>query len=225
MNSSSSTIELLYNQIPSEVCRRSGKVFYSGRAAFEAQASLYVLGLNPGGDPSEHEDETVESHTAAVLHKFEADWSAYRDESWKDAAPGTSGLQPRVLHMCTALDLNPGIIPCSNLVFVRSRRERSMGPEMKSLAEQCWPFHLLVIEQLRPRAIVCFGKTAGRYVCNRLNATTLCAEFIERNNRRWRSHVFASSTGLKVVVVAHPSVADWCAPATDPTSLVLGALK
>jgi uracil DNA glycosylase superfamily protein len=225
MNSSSSTIELLCDRIPDQVRLRSGKVFYSGRAAFEVQGSLYVLGVNPGGDPLELEAETVEHHTASVLHKFGADWSAYRDESWKGAAPGTSGMQPRVLHMFAALGLDPCLVPCSNLVFVRSRRESHMSQEMKSLLDLCWPFHSLAIEQLRPRAIVCFGKTAGRYVCSKLGATVPCAEFIERNNRRWRSHVFVSSTGLKVVVATHPSIADWCAPATDPMPLVREALE
>jgi len=224
MNSSSSTIELLYNSIPSDVCQRLGKAFYSGCAAFEGQASLYVLGLNPGGDPSEHKAETVESHTAAVLHN-RANWSAYRDESWKDAAPGTSGMQPLVLHMFAALKLDPGLVPCSNLIFVRSRRESDIRQEIKSLAELCWAFHLRAIEQLRPRVIVCFGKRAGRYVCSSLEATKPCDQFIERNHRRWRSQVFASSIGLKIVVATHPSIADWCAPATDPTLLIQGALK
>lgn len=34
---------------------RSGKVFYSGRAAFGAPSALYLLGLNPGGSPVQAE--------------------------------------------------------------------------------------------------------------------------------------------------------------------------
>ena len=220
MNSSPSTIELLCNRIPDELRSQSGKVFYSGRAAFEVPASLYVLGMNPGGDPIELEAETVENHTEAVLHKFGTNWSAYRDESWKGAAPGTSGMQPRVLHMFASLGLNPSLVPCSNLVFVRSRREKHMdGQKMKLLLDQCWPFHLLAIERLLPRVIVCFGKTAGEYVCSKLGAITPYAELIESNNRRWRNRVFASRVGPTVVVVTHPSVADWCAPATTQCHL------
>ena len=225
MNSSSFLIDSLYGRVPKGLLSKSGKVFYSGRAAFEAQAPLYVLGLNPGGDPEELKDETVEHHTMAVLGTYAADWSAYRDESWKEADPGTSGMQPRVLHMITTLGLNPGLVPCSNLVFVRSRRERYLKEEMALLLDQCWPFHSLAIEQLRPRVILCFGKTAGQYVCGKLEATTPYAELIEQNNRRWRSQVFASSMGPKIVVATHPSIASWCNPATDPTPLVLEALK
>lgn len=219
-----SLIELLCNRIPDEVRPRSGKVFYSGRAAFEVPASLYILGVNPGGDPLEHQAETVERHTADVLHKFRPDWSAYRDESWKGAAPGYSGMQPRVLHMFATLGLNPGLVPCGNLVFVRSRREKNMGKEMMPLADLCWPFHELAIRELRPRVVVVFGKTAGQYVCSKMGAATPYAEIIENNNRRWRSCAFEGRMGTKIFVATHPSVADWCAPATDPTPLIREAL-
>ena len=46
-------IEKLAERIPPDLLGRSGSVFYSGRAAFSSQASLYILGLNPGGNPKE----------------------------------------------------------------------------------------------------------------------------------------------------------------------------
>jgi len=218
-------IEAFAKHIPSELLTRSGKVFYSGRAAFARPSELYVLGVNPGGDPSNYEAETVGNHTEAVLSQYPDDWSAYRDESWEGAAPGTYGMAPRVTHLFEALGLGAGYVPASNLVFARSRREGDMGSELSSLADLCWPFHALVIERLHPRAILCFGKTAGRYVRKKLCANALSAEFVETNNRRWRSQTFSSGDGPKVIVVTHPSIADWSAPDTDPTQLVREALK
>jgi hypothetical protein len=215
----------LIGQIPRDILSRSGKIFYSGSVAFTAPAPLYVLGLNPGGDPREHEAETIESHADAVWEKLPADWSAYRDESWKGASAGSHGMQPRVLHLFAGLGLSPGHVPCSNLVFVRSRREGNLKQEMQNLADLCWPFHALAIQQLRPSAILCFGKTAGQYVCGKVGAKEPCGEFVEGNNRRWRSRAYASTTGLKVVVATHPSVANWCTPTADPTPLVRGVLQ
>jgi len=224
MNNPPITIEALTEKIPAELRLQSGKVFYSGRNAFSAPSALYVLGVNPGGDPANNEAETVGNHTAAVLHSHADDWSAYRDESWEGAIPGSYGMAPRVLHLFAALGLSPGRIPCSNLVFVRSRREGDIGHEMSSLADLCWPFHALAIERLEPRAILCFGKTAGNYVRRKVGANTLLREFIETNNRRWRSQAFSNSAGLKVVVATHPSIADWTAASTDPTSIVRESL-
>lgn len=217
-------IETFAARIPAPLLPRSGKVFYAGRMAFSRPSALYVLGVNPGGDPSESEAETVENHTTAVLNSYPEDWSAYRDERWKGAAPGTYGMAPRVLHLFTELGVNPGSVPSSNLVFARSRREGDMGDEMKTLADQCWQFHSLVIDKIRPRAILCLGKTAGQYVRNKVGANTLRAEFVERNNRRWRSELFVNPTGLRVVVATHPSIADWSTPSTDPTPLIREAL-
>jgi uracil-DNA glycosylase len=95
---------------------------------------------------------------------------------------------------------------------------------MRKLADLCWPFHEKVLEQLRPTAILCMGKTAGKYVRNRVNAHTLLAEFVENNNGRWRSQLFGSESGIKVIVATHPSIADWTAAQTDPTELALRAL-
>jgi uracil-DNA glycosylase family 4 len=219
-------IEELTKQIPSELLPRSGKVFYSGRLAFSAPSEIYVLGVNPGGDPTKHEFETVGSHTDAVLHSYPDDWSAYRDESWNaNKAPGSFGMAPRVLHLFSALGFNPGQVPCSNLVFVRSRREEDMKDVMAMLTDRCWPFHQLAIERLRPKVILCFGKTAGKYVRNKVGAHTLYAEFVEANQRRWPSQAFSSRSGVRVVVATHPSIADWTTPSTDPTELIRNMLR
>lgn len=52
------TIEALAEKIPESLLARSGKVFYSGRQAFSKPSPLYVLGVNPGGDPAHYESET-----------------------------------------------------------------------------------------------------------------------------------------------------------------------
>lgn len=47
--------------IKTDILTRSGSVFYSGRSAFSRPASLYLLGLNPGGSPERQAAETVEA--------------------------------------------------------------------------------------------------------------------------------------------------------------------
>jgi uracil-DNA glycosylase len=133
-------------------------------------------------------------------------------------------MAPRVLHLFGRLDLEPGTVPASNLVFVRSRREADIKNIFVARADQCWPFHALAIQQLKPRVIVCMGKRAGNYVRGRLGAHRQIGEFVETNNRRWRSRLFAGASGPRVVVATHPGIADWTAPSTDPSSLISNAL-
>jgi uracil-DNA glycosylase family 4 len=211
--------------IPADLLLQSGKVFYSGRNAFSTVAAMYVLGVNPGGDPTAQADETVGSHTSWVANMAPADWSAYRDEKWKGKPPGSHGMQPRILHMFKTLGVNPGEVPASNLVFVRSRREGDIAEDLESLANHCWPFHKYVIKNLRPKVVLCLGKTAGDYVRSQTGAHERYATFTEQNNRKWQSHAFRSRSGLRVIVATHPSIADWTAPASDPTALVVGALN
>jgi hypothetical protein len=220
------SIEAFATRIPPHLSERSGKVFYSGRDAFRTSGTIYMLGVNPGGAPTNHVQETVSAHTAAVLNDLPDDWSAYRDESWEGAPPGTYGMAPRVLHLLRQLGLKPGSVPASNLVFVRSAREAHIDRKhMAAMADACWPFHEDVIGRLRPRVVLCFGQTAGSYVRRRLGANRLVGHFVEQNARRWRSCAYSGAGDVNVVVASHPSIANWCSPATDISPLVRDAMR
>lgn len=114
--------------IPQALLDRSGSVFYSGRAAFSAPSKLYILGLNPGGDPAAQAAETI-SASRAKFRDGPAFWSAYSDESWGGAEPGKGGMQPRVLHVFGSLGLHPRSVPASNVVFARSSTEAMLQNE------------------------------------------------------------------------------------------------
>lgn len=224
MKTTSAYWSTVIQAIPSELLAGSGKVFYSGKGAFSAKSQLYILGVNPGGDPDLMQNETIRSHTEWVSSRAPEGWSAYRDESWKGKIPGTHGMQPRMLHLLNALSLQPGSVPASNLIFLRSRREGDIVENFKGLADLCWQFHEMIIETLKPKVILCLGKTAGDYVREKTKSDQQYAAFVERNNRRWQSRAYVSANGLKVVVATHPSIADWTVSETDPTPLVQRSL-
>lgn len=204
--------------MPSALLDRSGSVFYSGRSAFGRAGKLYVLGLNPGGSPAGQASETI-GRSIADWRQGPRRWSAYKDESWRGAPPGTWGMQPRILHLFDGLSLDPCAVPASNVLFVRSSDEATL-PDKSELLQQCWPVHRSVIESLDIRTIVCLGGTAGRSVRSLIGADRLVARFVERNGRRWANEAHVGSGGLCVVTLTHPGRADWRNPAADPTPLV-----
>lgn len=211
--------------VPRQPMSRSGAVFYSGRDAFGEPAPAYLLGLNPGGDPSRGDGITIGSDTEWVLQFAPASRSRYRDESWMATEPGTWGMQPRVLHLLRQLNLDPGRVPSSNLVFPRSRQEHAITGELPQLVEACWPFHQAVIETLAVPVVICFGVTVAGYVRGKFRAHTEIDSFVEANSRRWTSHTYRAASGVRVVQLTHPSRADWRNPASDPTELVRTALR
>lgn len=211
-------IEDFATLVPLDLLNHSGKVFYSGRNAFTGIKPLYLLGFNPGGDPSEMPDETLRSHSQRVLQELPSDWSEYDDESWVGSPPGSRGLQPRVRHLAEKIGLDLRSVPLSNLVFTRSRRAGSIRNEWEGLALQCWPFHSAVIAKLSVKVIACFGQDAGHWVRQRLNAAVQIDQFVESNSRRWRSEAFRNEEG--VLSLAHPSIANWTDSPTDPSALV-----
>ena len=218
-------IQEFAKKIPVELLQRSGQVFYSGRLAFSRPRTLYLLGLNPGGSAKDQASETIEWHTNRVLTEFKPDWSAYRDESWQGRPGGKWGMQPRVLHLLRQLGMSPAEVPASNVIFLRSQSEALIADEFTTLAIQCWRFHRQVIEQLKPRVILCFGQLAGNWVRGQVGAHKLRERFVENNRRRWENRLYQTDTGLNVVVATHPSRADWTKEACDPSSLVRAALS
>ena len=219
-------IEAFADLIPRSLLSQSGSVFCSGRTAFSAPSKLYILGLNPGGDPLVRQAaETIGWHTNQVLHQLPSEWSAYCDESWRGRPPGTRGLQPRILHLLKSLHLNPRHVPSSNVIFLRSTRMSTLERKFTDLASETWAFHRNVIEKLRIQVVLCFGHDAGRWVAKQLGANRQIDELVENNNRRWRSIAQLNGVGVTVVTATHPSIADWTAPETDPFPLVRRCLE
>ena len=211
--------------IPQSLIDHSGVVFNSGRDAFSSPSGLYILGLNPGGAPEQHAHETLRTHTDMVM-RMPSNWSSFRDQSLNGYRPGTYRFQPRVLHMLQKLSLNPGQVPASNLVFLRTRNEKELGRRIPELVEACWPFHDMVIRTLGVRAVVCMGMTAAAWACRKLGVPTTPVEiYREVNARGWQSKTFNSPGGIAVIAATHPSIADWTNDRTDPTHLVLNALR
>lgn len=213
-------IDELFRAVPTHLLDESGAVFYSGRDAFSNPSRLYLLGLNPGGSPSKQVGSTLLRHSNRVLHEKPRNWSAYRDESWQGAAPGTYRMQPRVLHLLRRLALDPGRVPASNLIFVRSARESDLKGRAHELANACWTFHERVINTLSIQVILCLGGTTGNWVRRKLGAREHVGTFVEDNARRWKSQAFRNTSGISVVIATHPSIAAWNTAAADPTRLV-----
>ena len=217
-------IEIALDAIPACILPRSGSIFYSGRAAFSASSKLYILGLNPGGDPVAQAAETIGAHRQK-FREGPAWWSEYADESWCGAPPGTWGMQPRVLYLIERLGLDPHAVPASNLIFVRSSTEATLLAEKRGLMRACWPVHRAVIDALVVQVVLCFGGTAGRWVRDKLGAGELIDCYRETNRRRWSSEAHRAPGGRVVLTLTHPGRANWCNPHSDPSAFVRRVLN
>lgn len=213
-------LEQFTRYVPSDLHARSGSVFYSGRAAFAEQRDLYVLGLNPGGDPDQQSADTIACQMRFVRDRSPDLWSAYCDEGWTARAPGTSTFQRRLRHLFSGIGADLRRTPSSNLIFVRSRRQATLEGGFNALADGCWRFHREVIARLNVRLVICLGISTGDEVRRRMRADHELDAFSEQNHRRWTSTVHANAEGLIVASLTHPSIADWTAPSSDPTPLI-----
>ena len=219
----------LLDLVPHDLHREFGEVFYSGASAFEQRAPMYLLGFNPGGDPSKAElnHYTIGYDLGLSRTPQRHDWSGFEDD-WCDFGPGAVAFQRRVRHLITACGIDsPRNVPASNLVFVRSARVETLDPQRtKTLLSECWAIHEKVISALGVGVVVCFGQATGQWVRAKLGANDPVIDtFTEANERRWRSTTHLGQDGIQVVTLTHPSVADWTNRRTDPSELVVRALE
>ena len=132
--------------------------FYSNPSRTLRQGAVYIVSLNPGGDPS-----TIPSQREGMPldHPQRAssrdDWSKLLDESW-----GTN-YQASVRHL--ARSVLPGgerglrEAFCTNALFMRGPIKS--GVDARGLWEVCRPWHLAWLEVVRPSAILCLGNGEG----------------------------------------------------------------
>ena len=212
-------IQTALTNLPSWLFARSGKIFYSGPSAFDGNRSIYLLGLNPGGDENDRNEETIQDNLQRHTNLTQP-YSEYIDGIWKGRPAGVHGMQPRLQHLARKLDIDLRDTPSSNVIFQRSRREHHLDGK-DDLLELCWPIHEAVIKSLNIRMILCFGKTAGKWVRKRTQANHVVDHFTERNKRCWKSEAHQNDQGLTVCTLTHPSIANWCNPDSDPSEMIL----
>ena len=152
--------------LPVEVRKAKGAILYSSVDTLLEEGRYYLMGTNPGGDPT---DEDPESKTIdEELGSFDWTGNAYTDENWlgdfddsEDTKEGTALLQRRIQSLASDIlktDLRK--ICSTNLIFGRSRRICTDFLSSESFwthADYCWPVHLYLISLVDPDILFVFG--------------------------------------------------------------------
>ncbi|MBA4789299.1 MAG: uracil-DNA glycosylase family protein [Rhizobiales bacterium] len=208
----------LIKNINKDLLDKSGSVFYTGADAFSKKSRFYILGSNPGGCPEKLSEFTIRKNISEYYDK--RSYSAFEDESWNSSDVGGSPVQRRVRYLLSKIEISPKSVPASNVIFVRSKREKDLSSEREYFLDMCWPFHKAVIDRLEVEIVICMGRVAGRWVRTMLGANDYVGCFREKNLRGWKSEIYANSAGVYVLGLTHPSVADWCSAPADPSPLL-----
>lgn len=178
----------------------SGNVLYSGASTLRAGA-VYILGLNPGGDPNQLRWQTIRRVLDELPSKSE---NEYLDVSWQGREAGESLLQRRVRALADMLGVELRDVCASNLIFMRSKDANDCG--YPDLADACWPVHQAILDIVRPRLVVCFGNS-GRspYAFLRREFGDPEETTFPSGHGEWQCRIFRSSSGPTVAGLPHLS--------------------
>lgn len=188
---------------------KSGQVLYSGAATL-CSGPIYLLGHNPGGDPTDRRLPTLRQSIEDLPRQ---ECNSYLDTVWS----GRETLQCRVIWLLASLGMHPRSVPASNLCFVRSRDANAS--ELHRYAETCWPVHEKILDIVRPRVVIVYGNSANSpyaFLGRKFGAKQ--HETFRAGHGAWSCRRFAVSGRFYVVgfphlsrydITAHPKVVRW----------------
>lgn len=163
--------EIIRSTLSEDLRNKPGAVLSSGANTL-IKARVYVMGLNPGGDPSKITDPIV--HLIAPANGT----SAYTHDCWQPKCTEPqpcSHLDPsgatrpeylvrhqrNMIALAAALDATPETLFSANAVFARSTRKATLydqtGLSLEDWWDHCWPVHQQFLAIVRPRLIVTLG--------------------------------------------------------------------
>lgn len=189
-------LEEMLRTVPAQVRDLPGSILYSGYAAFTAPSPVYLMAINPGGNPRII-TTTVAQHTREVLLDTAERYSAYCDERWNGLPRGAAPVQRRIRWLLEdGLGLDPRLVPSTNLVFQRTRSASEIPPHRY---DECWPFHQTMTARVDARVIVCLGAFAE--ITRRV---TEAHEVIEHHRAPEQTWIYRTPDGRVVVRGVHP---------------------
>lgn len=186
------------------VLHLSGNVLYSGVETLRP-APVYLLGLNPGGDPKDDilRKQTLSSTLDGLPGKNTNEWL---DVSWRRngirTPPGQSLLQQRVQALLGNLGLDPRSVCSANLVFMRS--PDAATSRFQEFAPLCWPVHEAILRIVQPRLIVSLGTSdTSPYGYLKSIWRPMSEDTIPSGHGDWSCRAF-SSGHYRVAGIPHP---------------------
>ena len=220
------SLESFAELVPRDLLDQSGEVFYSGRAAFSNPADVYVLGINPGGDPSNQCLRKVRENIEYVSRQPDRYSVYYDDNAWEKGR--NPNFQRRIRLLLDRFEgISPDITPSSNCIFIRSKNFDALPAwQRQRLANGCWHFHEAVISALGVRLILCLGKEASDVVRGKLRATREIGRHGVDDLPKPTGFAYESNHGMVVVRLPHPSSRiAWKNPRVVPSGLVQKMLE
>ncbi len=198
----------------------SGAVLYNGWSSLRP-GLLYLMGFNPGGDPTEIRQTVLKS-----VQELEQNYCAY-DECWKKNHPadcalkeckGASNHQRRVRALLDTLNLGLSIkdVCATNAVFLRSKDQGTLKGS-RELWEKCWPVHQRLLSIVQPNLILCLGNGDGLSAFSLLRSEFIgnptyqpCGPNGFRDGKWFEGRVVVNQNGpkeheCKVIGIPHPS--------------------
>lgn len=182
--------------VPEHLHNLSGSILYSGYETLLRPSPIYLMAINPGGDPTQI-TTSIADHTRNMVLNQPGNYSAYINESWKGRPLGEEHVQRRTRRLLNGLGLDPRNVPATNLVFQRTPGAGDIPPERFA---ECWPFHRAMIEKVGARVIVCLGAPVAEHAKKVSGATWL----VEDNHQPERTWIYRMHDGRAIVRGVHP---------------------
>lgn len=186
------------------VLGRAGGILYSAARTL-GPGKLYIMGLNPGGDPENSKSHNIGMSLDQLPQRTS---NAYLDEAWDNRSrqleKGQAPLQRRIAFLAQSFGCELEDVCATNLIFMQTRSARDL--DFNRDAERCWPVHEMMLSMVRPKLILAFGNSAiSPYGYLRQIHSSVPEDEISSGHGSWKCKSFtAQIAGDQVAVVGLP---------------------
>lgn len=207
---------------------KPGAILYNGLNTLCASHGLYIMGLNPGGDPDP--SETVMQSLSP--ERLQEEYCSYEDECWRcwadcqiEGHRGNSPHQIKVKQLAEILGYNNiREVFAVNAIFFRSKNQGALGEIsiLKELFEKCWPVHQMFMSIVQPEIILCLGNGEKMSAFSLLKQKLAPGEKYQGAVKEFMGEIplrDQSSIRSRVIGVRHPSY-PWFNPVKDLKSFL-----
>ncbi|HZL78534.1 MAG TPA: hypothetical protein VFC17_06750 [Candidatus Limnocylindrales bacterium] len=197
----------------------NGRFLYS-TADTLCRGKIYLLGLNPGGDPRKWSKGNREGNVRYSFKYLPQAKCAYLEE-W-DKPAGQHPLQKRICWLMQELKFDIKKVCANNLIFLRSQSAAKLN-NFQELADLCWLAHEFILRIVRPKLMLVYGNLAVspfNYL-EKIAKNKTVTQIYPSGHGNWNCRFFCGElAGLKVTVIGlphlsrfditkHPRVAAW----------------
>lgn len=205
-------LEKVVRGLDKDILQRPGCVFFTLPEKWRP-GGVYLLGLNPGGDEKLNTGNEgwvgCKPNIFRTVPETEGARGHLCSMGCNNDGKAPTQLHDRILHLLEKIvKVNVEDACVSNLIFCQSKNQSELRGNIKKWVDGCWSVHRAVLEEIKPRVVITFGKTTYMQMLGKMKEDGRVFSDERTENAgwgNWKIRIASETDGVVVIGLPHLS--------------------